>query len=125
MHEQILHNGRAQDYAQEQKVVKEPMENVVLFGFELAGVDLVEELEEDEGVEDDGVVLGFLGWGEGAVDGVDDIEGYALVVGVAEEAVALEEEDDEHGYLEEPLSEDVSPHNFGHNALSTLVGRVI
>lgn len=39
----------------------------------LAGVDLVEELHEDEGVEDDGVVLGGRGV-EGSVAAAVDVE---------------------------------------------------
>lgn len=51
-------------------------------------------MAEDEGVEDEGVVLAFLGGGEGMVGLFDEEGGYAgegTVVVIAEELLAGEE----------------------------------
>ena len=60
------------------------MEDVVLLRSQLSGIDLVEDLQEDESVEDEGIVLGLFSGSEGAVDGIDDVEGHAGFVGVPE-----------------------------------------
>lgn len=125
LHEEVLHDAGAQDDAQEEQVVEEAMEDVVLLRSELPRVDLVEDLEEDEGVEDERVVLGLLGGGEGAIDGVDDEEGHAGFVGVPEKARSTEEKDEKDCDLEDGLPKDVSPHDRGDNTLGALVRGVV
>jgi hypothetical protein len=51
-----LNSKGAQDNSAKDGVAEDAIEDVAL-SVDLAGVDLVEELHHDEGVEDDGVVL--------------------------------------------------------------------
>ena len=87
------------------------MEDVVLLRSELSGINLVEDLQEDESVEDEGIVLGLLSGSEGAVYRIDDEEGHAGFVGVPEKATSTEQQDKEDCDLEHGLPQDVSPHD--------------
>lgn len=49
----------AEDYGAEDGVAKDAMEDIALT-MDLSGIDLIEKLHHDEGVEDNGVVL--RGW---------------------------------------------------------------
>lgn len=55
-----LHEQGADDDEQEETVVEEALEHVELVGAEFARVDLVEDLHEHEGVEDDSVKSDFV-----------------------------------------------------------------
>lgn len=55
-HPSYLNCKGAQDDSAEDGVAEDAVEDVAL-AVDLAGIDLVEELHHDEGVEDDGVVL--------------------------------------------------------------------
>lgn len=52
-----LHGKSAQHNAAEDRVAKDAIKHIPL-SVDLASIDLIEELHEDEGVEDDCVVLG-------------------------------------------------------------------
>lgn len=78
---------------------------------DLSGVELVEDLHEDEGVEDEGVVLG--GFGAVAKTATD---------GDVEEDGTLVDEEEEDEELEEGLADDVSEHESGDQGLVLSVG---
>ena len=67
-----LHCKRSEYYAAKYGVSEHAVKHVPL-AMDLAGVDLVEELHEDEGVEDDGVVLGG-GRVQGSITPVVNVE---------------------------------------------------
>lgn len=58
-HGQLDDNG-GNDDNDEKLVVEEVLKNVVLVVLQLSGVDLVEDLKQNEHVEEDGVVLSCL-----------------------------------------------------------------
>lgn len=90
LNEEVLHDNRTNNDAQEQEVVEESGEDVVLLESKLSGVDFVEDLHKDKGVEDQSVVLSLLGSSKCAIDWVNDEEGKIWVVGVIEEASSTE-----------------------------------
>lgn len=55
-----LDDDGGHDDDQEELVVEEVLEDVVLVVLQLSGVDLVEDLQQDENVEEQGVVLSSL-----------------------------------------------------------------
>ena len=61
LYKQDLDTDGTDDDGDEEEVVEETGEDVVLLDAELAGVYLVEDLHEHEGVEDQGVMFDLLG----------------------------------------------------------------
>ena len=104
--EHELHGGLSTDDEQEEEVVEEPSEWVVLLFSDFPGVELVEDLHEDESVENDGIqslsVCAF-NW-SGSVWDVQVPESWAS---------KLEEEHDEE--LVSSNSHDLSPHVSVHD----------
>jgi len=119
----------------EHPVVEEACENVELTLAEFARVDLVEQLQEDERLEDDGVhehlrrrlllnpahlkrtlwvLYDFL---------FRRVEGVTLQIRNAEDVATLEHEDKEDDDLVDSLHDDVAPHDSIDNHI-VLVGRL-
>ena len=120
MNDNILDGEGADQDDDEHPVVEELSKHVILSLAQLARVDLVEELHEDEGLEDDGVNLnltsgllklpsGLLGVSVELLLG--GVEGPALLVLNSEDISAFEHEDEKNDDLEDGLSKDVSPHD--------------
>jgi hypothetical protein len=106
-----LHYNRAQDDSEEEEIVEETVEDIVLLGSDLPGIDLIEDLHEDEGVEDQTEVLGFLSGGEGTVDRINDEEWDIGIVGIAEHLFAAKKQHKQDCDLEDSLPHNVSPHD--------------
>ncbi len=63
LHHNALHDN-SEDYDNDEKqVVKEALEDVVLFFSKLSTVDFIEDLHEDESMEDQSEVLNFINSG--------------------------------------------------------------
>ena len=114
----------------EEPVVEEGGEDVELAFSQLARVDLVEQLHEHEGLEDDGVhedlggrlLLdpGFSGVCKDLIS--RGVEGIALLVVDVEDLATLEHEHKEGNDLENGLSNNVSPHDWVDNGVSLISG---
>ena len=119
-------DGEDQDELEE-PVVEEAGENVELTLSEFTGVDLVEDLHEDEGVEDDGEVLHLVLVSVPLFGShVSSWEELGLVSVVkSEDVLSSEEEDAKDNSLVNTLSEDVSPHHLGDDGLGSAVWWVV
>ena len=78
-HGELDDDGGDHDH-QEQLVVEEVLEDVVLVVLQLTGVDLVEDLQQHEDVEEDGVVLAGLVIPVAHADGGGDAEEFGACV---------------------------------------------
>ncbi len=87
-----LEQSLASQNVQEQRIITEALQNVPLIT-NFAGVDLIEELQQNKGIEDDGVVLGgSLHCGTG---------------GHLEDGIAIEDQSIHDSQLEHTLANDV------------------
>jgi len=110
----------------EHPVVEKVGENVVFALSKLAGVDLVEQLHEDEGLENyrvhENLLSGLLydpaltKVGFNLLKG--GVEGIRLIVNDVEHFATPEEEDEKDDDLEDSLANDVSPHDGVDNHVS-------
>lgn len=118
------YNGQ-KDHKCKEEVVEETSEHVVFLVSEFSGVDFIEDLAEDEGVEDHCVVEGLLSGNHGSVclRYVERCQtNFGRVVSVTKDLFASKEHGQKKSGLIKGLSHDVSPHNWGDNEFSSLVG---
>ena len=121
------HNGQEHD-EQEEPVVEEARENVIVAVSQLAGINLVENLHEDEGLEADSVELSLQTHCVLRARRLYSVERsvlLAIALGVDKRGVSIVIEakpvfaackNKEHNdNLVESLAEDVPPHDFVHN----------
>lgn len=134
LNDNILDGEGADQDDDEHPVVEELSKHVILSLAQLARVDLVEELHEDEGLEDDGVNLnltsgllqhprGLLGVSVELLLG--RVEGPALLVLNSEDISAFEHKDEKNDDLEDRLSKDVSPHDGVDDGIILLLGLTV
>jgi len=103
------------DDTDEEEVVEESSEYVVLELADLAGVDLVEDLHEDERVEDQSEVSQLI---------IVVIEGGSFGILNAEYFLACEQQNKEHNDLVEGLAGNVAEHNRSDDGVTSWVGLV-
>ena len=112
--------------ANEHPVVEEVLEDVELMLTELTGVDLVEQLHEDEGLEHHSVAFNFHSWLVGHPTSFRvrcnliciGIERIVVLILNAEDFSVLVHENKENNDLEDSLTENVSPHDFVDDSIS-------
>lgn len=122
MNKHNLDNNGEDDNSEEESVVEEASEDVVVIGSQFTRVNLVEDLHKHEGVEDDGVVASLI---SGLVQVSSNIEGSVSGVIKAKELLACEEHHNQESGLEYELTNNVTPHYWCHDHLSSAVRRLL
>jgi len=110
-HSQLNDDGADND-DEEKFIVEEVFEHVSLLIFELPCIDFIEDLQQHEHVEEDGVVFACL------IIPIFNANGW----GNTEELRTFEENDTEDEDLEETLTDDKFPHLIGDQTFSFGVG---
>jgi hypothetical protein len=113
-------NGEENDSC-EKEIVKETSENVVFFRTKFSRVNFIENLHKDEGVEEQGVMLGFLGSFHVTCGIVDLKERCVIFIGKTKDLSSPEEEHNKKCCLPEGLSDDISPHDRCNNKFMSAV----
>jgi len=121
LNHQALNNNSHYDNDNEEIVVEEPIENVVLLLSKFPAVDFVEHLHEHERVEQNCEVFDLVFVGDHYI--VHHlIERSVSFVIVTKDLSAAEKNGDEDDDLEEGLTNDVTPHDWGNNTFQAGMG---
>lgn len=120
LNEKVLDSNGEDNDEDEKIIVEESREDVVLVGSKFTRIDLVEDLHEDKGIEDDGEVNSLLVVLEHEisellsshafgyrVSGLESID----IIGESEHLLAEEDQANENSGLVDALSKNVTPHD--------------
>jgi len=131
---QDLDTNCGEDNREEEEVVEEAGEDVELFLAEFSCVDLVEDLDEDEGMEDQGIVSKLVSYILSHLIALTFLVAFVhhsvetllvIVVVKAENGLPCEEEDEKNNDLINSLAHYVADHDRGHDVVVTWVWLIL